>query len=263
MIIGISSFFVTFAVAMAGIFLDAKDLKVQLALAGLALASFILAVFIQVQASRDADFTKRSLGRLIQASTPSNLFADAVTQVAAGHARERGLSNYRVRHIGKGDGYIIEIVFTDEDRKVAEGYYQFDHEQLALWSLLEEKNLSDDIRADMFTRGPAPGADVLENWNELVKFIGAVSEGLYPDSVRDGKFGIWANIDKGEIGVPYPLGVSTVIPKWTREVLWDGEPVLLLMFSKQELAALVGQSNIEASKIVAGWLATAWGAPRF
>ncbi len=263
MIIGICSFVVTFAVALAGIFLDAKELKVQLALAGLALASFILAVFIQVQASRDADFTKRSLGRLIQASTPSNLFAEAVTQIAGGEARKRGLSNYRVRHVGQDDGYRIEMVFTDESRMKAEGYYQFDHEQLAQWSLLEEKSLSNEIRSDMFSRGPARTADLLENWNELVKFIGMIAKGLYPDSVRDGKFGIWANTEAVEIGVPYPLSVSTVIPGRTKESLLDGEPVQVLMFSGPELATLVGKSNVAASKIVAEWLAAAWGKPQF
>jgi hypothetical protein len=166
-----------------------------------------------------------------------------------------------VLHIGQDDGYTVEIVFTDEAEREAEGFYQFDHERLALWSLLEEKSLSDEITTDMFIRGPAPTADLMESWNELVTFAGAISKGLYPDSIRDGKFGISANIDTVEIGVPYPLSVSTVIPERTRERLLDGEPVPFLMFSKQELTALAGQSNIAASKIIAGWLATAWGPP--
>lgn len=261
MIIGVSSFLVTFAVALVGIFLDVKDLKVKLALAGLALASFILATLVQLQASRDAAFTKRSLGRLIQASTPSDLFADAVTQVAISQAQKRGLSNCLVRHIGRDDGYAVEIIFTDEAEREAEGFYRFDHERLALWSLLEEKSLSGEITADMFTRSPAPTANLLESWNELVTFVGAVSRGLYPDSVRAGKFGISANVETVEIGVPYPLSVSTATPIRTRELLLDGEPVPFLMFSKQELAALVGQSNVAASKIIAIWLSTAWGPP--
>jgi hypothetical protein len=258
-IIGVSSFFVTFAVAMIGIFLDAKELKVKLALAGFATASFILAIFVQVQAARDADFTKRSLGRLIQASTPSNLFARAVTRIAMGQASKRGLSNCLVLQRTKDDGYIIEIVFMDKAERQAEGYYQFDHEQLAQWSLLEEKSLADGITTDMFKRGPAPTADLLEHWNELAEFIGAIGEGLYPDPVW--KFGTSAILETVEIGVPYPHSVPTVISGQTRERLLGGEPVRFLMFSKQELNALVAQSNIAASKIIAGWLAAAWGMP--
>jgi hypothetical protein len=260
-LIRVSTFVVTFAVALIGIFLHVDDLKVKIALACLALASLILAIFIEVQASREAHFTKRSLERLIQASTPSDLFARAVTKIAIDQAGKRGLSKCLVRRSEQDDGYVIEVIFTDEAEREAAGYFQFDHERLAQWSLLEEKNLSGEIAADMFTRGPAPTADLREHWNDLTEFIGEVATGLYPDSVRDGKYGIFANTEKVEIGIPYPRNVKTGAPERTRELPLDGESVLVLMFSKQELAALLTQSNIAASRTVADWLAAAWGTP--
>lgn len=200
-------------------------------------------------------------GAIIQASKPSDLFARAVTRIAIGEANKRGLSQALMLQREQGDGYSIEIVFTDEAEREAEGYIRFDYERLVQWSLLEEKNLSNEIIADMFSRGPAPTADLLEHWDELIDFIGAVGRGLYPDSVRDGKFGISANTEAVEIGVPYPLSVSTVVSERTRERLLGGESVPFLIFSKQELTALVAQSNIVASKTVAEWLVAAWGTP--
>jgi hypothetical protein len=261
MLIRVSTFVVTCAVALIGIFLRAEDLKVKVALACLAVASLILAVFVEVQASREADFTKRSLERLIQSSTPSDLFASAVTKIATSQAIKRGLGKYLVRRREQQDGYTIDIIFTDEADREATGYYQFDHERLAQWSLLEEKRLSGEIAADMFTRGPAPTADLLGHWNDLVEFIGKVAKGLYPDSVRAGRYGIWANVEKVEIGVPYPQSVKSGPPERTRESMLDGDPVLVLSFSEQELATLLTKSNMAASKTVADWLAAAWGAP--
>jgi hypothetical protein len=260
-LIRVSTFVVTFTVALIGIFLHVNDLKVKIALACLAMASLILAVFIEVQASREADFTKRSLERLIQASTPSDLFASAVTKIAIDQASKRGLSNCLVRQSERGDGYVIEMIFTDDAAREAAGYFRFDHERLAQWSLLEEKNLSREIAADMFTRGPAPTADLREHWNGTAQFIGDVAAGLYPDLVRDGKYGIYANTDKVEIGVPYPRSVKAGAPERTVERPFDGESVLVLMFSEQDLTALVTQSNMAAAKTIADWLAAAWGTP--
>jgi hypothetical protein len=264
MIVRVSTFLVTFVVALIGIFLHVNQLWVKIVLAALAGASFLLAIFIEIKASREADFTKRSLERLIQASTPSDRFANTVTQIALKEASKRSLSNSFVGHREQDDGYTIVIVFTDKGEREAEGYFQFDHEQLAQWSLLEEKKLSDAIAADMFTRGPAPTEDLLENWNELVAFIGEVGKGLYPDSFHNGAFGVSANIDTVEIGLPYPLSVPIAVPggtRETRELPLGGESVPFLMFSKQDLTDLVAQSNIAASRTIAGWLAAAWGTP--
>ena len=261
MFIRVSTFVVTFAVALTGIFLHVNDLKVKIALACLALASLILAVFVEVQASREADFTKRSLVRLIQASTPSDLFARAVTQIVIDQASKRSSSKSLVRRTERGDGYVIETIFIDDTERKAAGYFMFGHERLAEWSLLEEKNLSREIAADMFKRGPAPTADLRKHWNDLAQFVGDVAAGLYPDSVRDGKYGIYADIDKIEIGVPYPRSVKAGAPKRTVERPFDGESVLVLMFSEQDLAALLTQSNMAAAKTIADWLADAWGTP--
>ena len=166
-----------------------------------------------------------------------------------------------MRRSGQGDGYVIQIVFTEEAGREAAGYFQFDHERLAQWSLLEEKSLSREITADMFTRGPAPTADLMEHWNDLAEFIGDVAAGLYPDSVRDGKYGIYANTEKVEIGVPYPRSVRAAAPERTVERPFDGDSILVLMFSEQDLTALLTKSNIAAAKTIADWLADAWGAP--
>ena len=261
MIIRTTTFAVTFAVALIGIFLDVTELKVKLALAGLACASFLLAIFVEIQASRDAAFTKRSLGRLIQASTPSSLFAHAVTQLAIHQADAQDLSNCLVLQKEQRDGYLVQLVFTDEASREAEGYFEFDHERLAQWSLLEEMNLSREIETEMFSRGPMPTANPLEHWDELTTFIGAVGKGLYPDSGRNGAFGISANIDTGEIGLPYPVDAPVVASQRTRELPFHGESVPFLMFSKDDLINLATQSNVVASRTIAGWLAAAWGAP--
>lgn len=262
MIIRAATFAVTFAVALAGIFLDVKDLKVKLALAGLAGASFLLAIFVEIQASRDAAFTKRSLSRLIQASTPSALFASAVRQIAIHQASDRGLSNcLALQREQQHDGYVVQLVFLDDTEQQAEGYFEFDHERLAQWSLLEESSLPREIVAEMFSRGPMPTADPLEHWDQLTAFIGAVGKGLYPNSVRDGAFGVSANIEQIEIGLPYPINAPTTPARRTKELLLANKPVPFLVFSKEDLSDLTARSNIEASRIVAGWLAAAWGTP--
>jgi hypothetical protein len=91
-------------------------------------------------------------------------------------------------------------------------------------------------------------------------FISAVGKGLYPDSVRDGTYGISANTDTVEIGLPCPPG-STAARGRTKELLVRGESVPFLMFSRDALLGLAGQSSITASKTVAGWLEAAWGPP--
>ena len=246
---------------MIGIFLDVRDLKVKVALAGLASASFLLALFIEVQASRDAAFTKRSLGRLIQASIPSSLFAHAVAEIAIGEANKRGASNCLLQEKGQREGYVINLIFIDDMEQEAKGYFEFDHERLAQWSLLEESNLPDEIAAEMFDRSPIPTANPLDHWDDLTTFIGKVSKGLYPNSVRNGAFGISANTETVEVGVPFPVHMRNKVPGQTRDLLLDGERVPFLMFSRDDLATLAGQSNMEASETVAGWLASAWGTP--
>jgi hypothetical protein len=259
-IVRTTTFAVTFTVAIMGIFLNVDELKVKLVLAGFAAASFLLAILIEVQATRDAAFTKRTLSRLIQASTPSSLFAHAVVQLAIGQARDRGLSDCLVREREQGDGYEIEMVFADEAHREAEGYFHFDHERLAQWSLLEEASLSGEIADEMFGRGPMPTADPLDNWNELATFLAAVGQGLYPDSVRDGAYALSADVKKVEIGLPYPRD-APVVPGRTKELTMHGESVPFLTFTRENLVALTGQSNVAASRTVAGWLAAAWGPP--
>jgi hypothetical protein len=261
MLIRVSTFVVTFAVALIGIFFHSDDPKVKIALVCLAAASLILAVFVEVQATREAGFTKRSLGRLIQASIPSDLFARAVTKIAIDQATRRGLSNCLVRQSEQRHGFAIELIFTNDAEREAVGYFKLDHERLAQWSLLEEKRLPGEVTADMFTRGPAPSADLQADWNDLTEFIGDVASGLYPDSIRRGKYGVFANSEKIEIGVPFPQSVTAGTSERTRERSFDGESILVLMFSEQDLAVLLTQSHVAASKTIADWLADAWGTP--
>ena len=117
-----------------------------------------------------------------------------------------------------------------------------------------------DCSSYVHTRSGAHGC-LQEHWNDLTEFIGGVAKGLYPDSVRNGAYGIWSNTETVEIGVPYPRGVKTRVPERTRERPFGGQPVLVLMFSKQDLTTLLTQSNIAASRTVADWLAAAWGPP--
>jgi hypothetical protein len=243
------------------VFLDTKDSTVKLSLAALATASFVLAILIQVEASKDAAFTKRTLSRLIQASTPSTLFGQAVTQIAIREASKRDYPNAQVARRTRDDGYAIQIVFADAAEQTAQGYFQFDHERLAQWSLLDESRLAGEISREMFERGPMSTANPLDDWNELVEFIGSTSSGLYPDSIRDGAFGISANTESVEIGVPYPASVSPSETARTRLLQLGGRPVPFLVFSRIELDQLIAQSNLVASRTVAAWLETAWGTP--
>jgi hypothetical protein len=250
---------VTFAVALIGIFLNVSGIKVKVALAALAAASFALALFIEIQAAQDARFAKRALERLIQASTPSNLFADAVVQIviAAGVQHDLGQCVAIKRKLG--DGYVCQVIFTDESERLAEGYFEFDHELLARWSLFDESRLSEEVVRDMFDRGPAPAPDPKDSWKELVDFVGKVGRGLYPD-MGAGAFAVSADFERVEIGLPYPPEVSTAAGK-TKQLMLDGESTSFLVFSTDELVMLTGKSYLAASRIVAKLLENIWGEP--
>lgn len=259
MFIRIATLGVTFAVAVVGIFLNASDIKVKLALAALAAASFVLAVFIEIQATRDTNFAKHALERLIQASTPSDVFAKAVTQLVIDEGMRHGLNQCVVIKRKHEDGNIWRVVFTDEDGRRVRGYFEFDHEQLARWSLLDESRLSDEVEQDMFKRGPMLTADPKENWSNLVDFIASVGRGLYPDAGGE-RFGVSADFDAAEIGLPYPPGVPS-IPGRTKQLTMGGKRVPFLVFSREELGTLARQPYVTASQVVAGWLEDSWGAP--
>lgn len=262
MFIRISTFVVTFAVALVGIFLNTHEIGVQIALAALAGASFLLGAFIEIQASRDADFTKRALERLIQASTPSELFAEAVRQIVIGQGIQHELNTCLVTKTSNGEsgaGFVWRVIFTDEAGKAVKGYFEFDHELLARWSLLDDSALSEEIAYDMFGRELSPSDDPKDNWNDLVKFIGSVGKGIYPDA-GGAVFSMLANTDTVEIGLPYPPGVPPLSGR-TKHLKVRGESVPYLVFSRDQLARLAGQSSVAASAILAEWLADAWGPP--
>jgi hypothetical protein len=262
MFIRVATLVVTFAVALIGIFLNATNLGVQVALAAFAAASFILAGFVETQATRDADFTKRALERLIQASTPSNLFAEAVRQIVVDQGGRHGLGQCVVMKASTGEedgGFIWRVIFTDQDGRDAVGYFEFDHERLAKWSLLDDSRLKQAIANEMFERGPAPTDDPEGSWNELVEFVGAIGKGLYPDAGGP-VFAISANFDTVEIGLPNPPGVPPV-PGRTKYLKVHGEPVPFLVFSRNDLGTLTHKPTLAASSIVAEWLRESWGTP--
>jgi hypothetical protein len=261
MLIQIGAVIVTFVVTLIAIFVEQQNSTAKYALAGLTGATFLLAIFIEVQAAREAAFTKRALERLIQASTPSTLFAQAVSRLVIARANERGFSNCLLLRREKEDGYVNQFVFVDDAHQLAVGFFGFDHEQLAQWSLLDEKALRNAIAADMFQQGPLPSLDPLAHWDKLCDFLGTIGKGLYPDSVRNGTFALSARTDLVQIGLPYPVGAPVPPTGSAKEMLVGGETVPFLVFEKEQLTQLSGQSNLEASRTVAGWLAKAWGRP--
>lgn len=259
MAIGVATFGVTFAVALVGIFLDVSDLKVKVALAALAAASFLLAILVEIQSRREADFAKRALERLIQASTPSDLFAEAVKQIVIGEGTQHGFPQCLVLRRERGNGYVFQTVFTDESGQKTDGYFEFDHEVLARWSLVDEARLSEEVTRAMFEDGPVPTADPTDSWNALVDFLGTVGKALYPDAGGE-TFGVSADVEAVEIGLPYPPGVSPVGSR-VKQVRLAGKPTPFLIWSGDELAELSGQSYVEASRTLARWLEASWGTP--
>lgn len=259
MVIRIATFVITFAVALIAIVVDTTNVQIKIALAGLAVASLVLAIFIEVQASQDARFTKRALERLIQSSTPSDLFASAVQQIILKEASRRGLGSALVRRAQGDRGYDVDVIFTDESQRNVETVFHYDHEQLARWSLLDPEPLDRAIVATMFTQGPLPTVDLMEHWNGLVDFIGTVAKALYPDSVYGGDYAMSADMDAVEIGVPYPQSGPPAAPGRTKELAMGHTLVPFLIFRKQELATLAGQGNLDAARSVSTWLHDAWG----
>jgi hypothetical protein len=261
MFIQVGALIVTFVVALIAIFVEQQNSTAKYALAVLAGASFLLGIFIEIQSAREAAFSKRALERLIQASTPSTLFARAVARLVMARANERGFSNCLLLRREKEDGYVNQFVFTDDAQQLAVGFFEFDHEKLAEWSLLEEKALRDAIAAEMFQQGPLASPDPLAHWDRLCEFLAMIGKGLYPDSVRKGTFALSARTDLVQIGLPYPVGAQVPPAGSAKEMIVGGEKVPFLVFEKEQLSQLSGQSNLEASRTVANWLVKAWGRP--
>lgn len=258
--IQIGSLLLTCAVALVGIFYDTHDARVRYVLASLALMALVFSILIQVQSGRQSAFNKRALENLIRASTPSDLFARAVTQLGISVALKKQITDCVVVRRQVDDGFIVQLVFPDESSKAIRGYFEFNHEKLAEWSLLDEKELKTAISHEMFS--PFFSKEVFDKWNDLCEWFGQLSRGLYPDSVRNGRFGISARTDLKRIGVPWPSSAA-VNPEDDRvEMLTLGsQKVPFLMFSEANLIELAGESRMQGAERVSRWLIEAWGNP--
>lgn len=263
MYIKVSTLLVTLAVALVGIFLPTNSTDVRVGLAGLAVASLVLAIFVEIQTDREGRFVKRALERLIQSTTPSSVFAEAVQGVALEAASGRGLPTALVQTLSKqnGHGYEVKLLFTDPSGHAIDGIYFFDHEKLAEWALLEPDELRNAVIDDMFARGPVLDGDVRAHWKNVAEYLRTIAGTLYPtDGPGPGSIQ-WANSDRLELGVLYPPGVSNQSVARTEVKQFEGAPVRVLTFGQQDLGGLAGKSHIAASKSIAGWLAQAWGMP--
>lgn len=96
--------------------------------------------------------------------------------------------------------YLIFVFAKSDAYNPPSGVVEIDEERLAIWSSLRGTLLTAAISAALFEGSLFTG--VVESWNSMVEFVGWVSRTLYPDSVRDGVFGIWADSIANKIGVP-------------------------------------------------------------
>lgn len=251
----------TLAIALVGIFFDSASNSVKHILAVLSIMGFILAIFIEVQGSKHAAFTKRALENLIKSTTPSKLFADAVKKILLKVTANNGLIKAKYKRIHSRDdsfSNIFEFYDSNED-KIA--YYEFDHEKLAELSLLDNKSLPRVIHSELYEKCPFPSGSPLDYWDELAIFISNVAFGLYPYISQNGKRGVWAQTDKVFLGVPCPPELSFENNDRVIKSQMDGQPVCVLTFQEEQLYTLKGKSYIDASKILIEDLKNTWGKP--
>ena len=133
-----------------------------------------------------------------------------------------------------------------------------DEKQVAMWASLNDDSLRRAVEGTMF--GIPLFESVEANWNSMVEFFGKTSKLLYPDSVRNGHFGISARHDLRRIGVPVPQSSKAVSDASRIEMMHlGGNMVPFLTFGQEYLEELVGSAQAETAGRLAGWLFKEWG----
>jgi hypothetical protein len=191
---------------------------------------------------------------------PTEQSAKTVASAARNVALAKGLSDCWEFHFTRDNKVTITLVFALGVTGPIKGVLEINEERLALWSRLDADLLSSAIAGAMFAIPLF--SDVTDSWNTMVEFIGRTSRALYPNSVRNGWFGMSARFDLKRIGVPYPANVPYDESDERVAMMKLGnnpELVPFRTFGEAELKELVGVSEIEATACVAGWLYAEWG----
>jgi hypothetical protein len=188
---------------------------------------------------------------------------DRVIRTVVNLGMHRGWSNAFVAQIVSEGSLRIVIAFAESDRfEPVVSVVEIEEERLAIWSSLGDTVIETAISSALFESPLFAGVE--QNWNSMVTFVGSISRTLYPNSVRNGVFGISARFDLKRIGVPFP---SNREPRSGDErvlnLKLDENELLVpfLTFGQPELEQLVGVSPADASGVVAGWLFREWGRP--
>src|ERR1019366_1460492 len=115
----------------------------------------------------------------------------------------KGWPNAFVAHMVTAGKLSVIIVLAESEQYVpVASLLEIDEERLAIWSSLPDSVLRQAISKALFETPLFTSVE--QNWNSLVTFVGSISRTLYPNSVRNGVFGISARHDLKRIGVPFP-----------------------------------------------------------
>lgn len=188
---------------------------------------------------------------------------DRVTRIIVNIGWQRGWANAFTAQIEKAGKLRIVIAFAESEQyEPVVGLVEIDEERLAIWSSIPDSALPAAISRALFEIPLFAGVE--GNWNSMVTFVGSVCETLYPNSVRNGVFGISARFDLKRIGVPFPShrephpGDQRVVNMTLDR---NESKIPFLTFGSSELQQLVGVSAADAAGTVAHWLYREWGKP--
>jgi hypothetical protein len=196
---------------------------------------------------------------------PEQRAVERVTRTIVNLGMHRGWPNAFVAHVVKEEKLSIIIAFAESERyEPISSVVEIEEERLAIWSSLPDSVLAAAISTAILDTPLFTGLE--QNWNSMVTFVGSVSRTLYPDSVRNGVFGISARFDLKRIGVPFPANCEPR-PGDDRVVMMKLERneslIPFLTFGQAELKQLISVGLADASGVVAKWLFREWGRPTF
>jgi hypothetical protein len=190
---------------------------------------------------------------------------DRVTRTVVNLGLHKGWPNAFVAHMVTAGKLSVIIVLAESEQYVpVASLLEIDEERLAIWSSLPDSVLRQAISKALFETPLFTSVE--QNWNSLVTFVGSISRTLYPNSVRNGVFGISARHDLKRIGVPFPAnreprpGDDRVV---NMKLERNESLIPFLTFGQPELEQIIGVSTADASGAVARWLSGEWGPPSF
>src|SRR5688572_4755381 len=127
---------------------------------------------------------------------------ELISKVAMSLATENGMASGWLFHYNEEGRKSIWHVFG-EDASSVKGVLEITEAQILAWASLKEPILKYALKGVMFENKLFSSVD--ENWNNLVDYVGRIAGFLYPNSYREGHYGISADYDLKRIGVPLPI----------------------------------------------------------